>query len=131
MSTSRDYCFTSYNVNAMEALKNSAVQNEKLKYIVFQKEVCPTTQRVHYQGYLQLKDPARVAGVKKVLGDEGAHVERRKGTHAEVRHPRAEVMLRRAEPVLSRAEPILCPCCPHFIDPHAGHCLLQEGRDPC
>lgn len=108
--TSRDWCFTSYDLDAMGVLKDSISEKKEIKYLVAQNEVCPTTERVHVQGYVQLTKAMRMAGVKKVLGDAAAHLEKRKGTHAEVRHFRAE-------PLHFRAEPMLCPCCPHFLNP--------------
>jgi len=101
--TSRDWCFTSFAIDAMEKFKDSVEQNTAVKYAVLQKEVCPDTARPHYQGYIVLHKPSRMSGVKKVLGDASAHLEKRKGTHAEVRH--------------SRAEPC-CALCPHFLNPY-------------
>ena len=44
------------------------------------KEVCPTSGRLHWQGYIELKDKARLGKVKEVLGCPSAHLEMRRGT---------------------------------------------------
>jgi len=46
----------------------------KVKYIIYGKEVCPTTGTIHLQGFLQLSKKARFAGVKKLLGSK-YHIE--------------------------------------------------------
>lgn len=51
--------------------------------MIFQREVCPTTGREHWQGYLELKARQRLAGVKQVLGDPAVHLEPRKGSAIE------------------------------------------------
>jgi len=65
-------------------------------YFVGQEEVCPTTQRVHVQAYIELKDSIRLAGLKKLLQSEGIHAEKRYGsptqakaycTKSKTRHP--------------------------------------------
>jgi len=46
------------------------------------REVCPTTGRIHIHVVLSLRSPARLPGVKRLLGDT-AHIEPRYGTQAE------------------------------------------------
>jgi len=46
------------------------------KYHVFQLERCPTSQRLHYQGYIQLKRQQRFSAIKKV--DKDMHFEAQK-----------------------------------------------------
>lgn len=108
--TSRDYCFTSFAVNNFGIKENE----ETVKYLVYQTEVCPDTAKEHIQGFVRFNKPVRMPHVKKTFADNALHVETRKGTPAQVR---AEPVLRRAEPVLRRAETMLCPCCPHFLNP--------------
>lgn len=79
--TSRNYCFT-INGENLEAFDPDV--KEPLRYIVYQFEKCPTTNKVHIQGYLELSKPIRMAGVKKILGFN-AHLESRKGTRDEAR----------------------------------------------
>lgn len=48
--------------------------------MVWQFEVCPTTSRLHLQGYCELKGSHRIPKVKAALGAPTAHLERRQGT---------------------------------------------------
>lgn len=52
----------------------------KIKYICAQLECCPTTGKYHIQGYCELVDQMRLAGIKKVFRDKALHVEKRQGT---------------------------------------------------
>lgn len=52
----------------------------KMCFLVYQKEIAPTTNTPHYQGYVEFKEKITLAGVKKCLGDKTAHCEVRKGT---------------------------------------------------
>jgi len=44
------------------------------KYLIYGREVCPTTGTLHLQGFVQLVKKQRFAGVKKILGDK-YHIE--------------------------------------------------------
>ena len=59
------------------------VEHALFRYFVAQKEVCPTSGRLHWQGYIELKDKARLGKVKEVLGCPSAHLEMRRGSQAE------------------------------------------------
>lgn len=63
--------------------KGPNVEHALFRYFVAQKEVCPTSGRLHWQGYIELKDKARLGKVKEVLGCPSAHLEMRRGTQAE------------------------------------------------
>lgn len=76
--TSRNYCFTIYDMEWK--YENS----DSVKYCVYQKEKCPSTEREHYQGYIELNKPMRMAGLKKVLNCN-AHIESRKGNRDQAR----------------------------------------------
>lgn len=52
-------------------------------YLVFQRERCPKTGRLHFQGYAEFKRDTRLRGIQAALGTPTAHVELRKGTQAE------------------------------------------------
>lgn len=71
----RDWCFTSFEVTAPE-LKGGAT------YVCQQKEICPTTQRKHFQGYIEFKEKMSLTGLKKLYGDK-IHWGPRKGTQAQ------------------------------------------------
>lgn len=83
--TSRSYVFTSFNLNAFSDFgkKYKSGLNEKIRYIIFQHEICPTSQKEHIQGYLEFFSPKRIAGTKKLLNDNSIHLEKRRGTREE------------------------------------------------
>lgn len=70
--TSRNYCFTSYIKPNPEL--------ETIKYMIYGEELCPTTQRTHWQGYVEFNSSIRIAAVKKLFKDDTLHLEKRKGT---------------------------------------------------
>lgn len=72
LGTNRNYCFTAwkipeYNPNTM-------------KYMIYGEEMCPRTKTIHYQGYVELKSPARVVTCKKYFNDDTIHLEKRRGS---------------------------------------------------
>lgn len=69
---SRDYCFTSFN----EIKPNM----EKIKYIIYQPEICPSTNKKHYQGYVEFYKKTNLKNSKIYLGDEKIHLEKRHGS---------------------------------------------------
>lgn len=50
---------------------------------IYQLERCPESSRLHFQGYVRLRNKVRVRGVQKLLGLPTAHMERRRGSHEE------------------------------------------------
>lgn len=65
--TSRNYCFTDNTC--------TFTPTDVVKYAIWQKE---KTTHEHFQGYLELKKPTRLAGMKKIWPN--IHFELRKGT---------------------------------------------------
>lgn len=65
MSQSKSYCLTinNYSDDCLDKLKSI----EKITYAVFGKEVAPTTQTKHLQGYIQWTCKTRIKTVQKVL----------------------------------------------------------------
>lgn len=57
--------------------------NFPCSYIVYQREKCPTSGRLHYQGYTHFENGRTFIGVKRL--DPTAHWEPRRGTHEEAR----------------------------------------------
>lgn len=78
VAPAKHWCFTSYKTQ--EELTQAITRSDEYEYIVFQTEVCPETERVHQQGFIMMKKPVRFNNIKKVLGDNAAHCEKRKGT---------------------------------------------------
>jgi len=73
-ATFRAACITHYG-EAWEELP------EKLQYIAFAEETCPTTGRKHYQAWAYAKTPMRLTGWKKIF--PGDHIEQMMGTFAQ------------------------------------------------
>lgn len=70
---SRDYVFTTW--------EEPNIDNDKCRYWVYGKELCPTTHREHYQGFIIFNRTCRIPGAKRILGGgDGAHLEPRRGT---------------------------------------------------
>lgn len=83
--SNRSYVFTIFehdlNFDPQAAKENKSPISDLdplLRYLVLQLEQCPTTNRYHYQGYLELSTPRRIAYCKNSLGE--GHYEKRKGT---------------------------------------------------
>lgn len=78
-SPAKHWCFTSFKEyeHIHAALTRSP---EDYDYCIFQTEVCPETERVHQQGFIMMKKPVRFTSIKKLLDDNAAHCEKRKGT---------------------------------------------------
>lgn len=43
---------------------------DKVEYLIYQPEVCPSTGRLHYQAYIEMASPQRISGVARILGIE-------------------------------------------------------------
>jgi len=56
-----------------------------VKYIVWQWENAPTTNKKHCQGYVELKKALSIAGLKELFGCPRMHLEPRKGTRDQAR----------------------------------------------
>jgi len=63
------WCFTSYIEPSWTDI------HPKLRYIIFGQELCPTTDRMHWQGYLQCKTKQSLHALKKILNDNTVHLE--------------------------------------------------------
>lgn len=71
---SRTWCLTMWDV---------PVFNEKqMSYLVYGKETCPTTGRLHYQTFVRFYNAKEFSAVKKTFGND-AHIEVTKGSNDE------------------------------------------------
>jgi hypothetical protein len=75
----RNWIFTSYEV------ESPIVFPEWVRYAIYQKELCPSTSRVHYQGYMELTKPARMSYLKSNISDKW-HYETRKGSRDQAKN---------------------------------------------
>lgn len=78
LQTSRNYCFTAFNLDQLNKLKSL----KEIKYICYENEICPKTGTFHYQGYLELTKPMRFAALIKQITNETCFIRffKRKGT---------------------------------------------------
>ncbi len=99
--TSRRYCFTSYaeNVCPWASGDNGADVASAVRYCIFQREKCPATGSLHWQGYIELRAPVRVPGVQRLIGDSKAHCEVPRGTRVQARDYCRKPESRVADPV--------------------------------
>ena len=72
----RNYMFTLH----VEDDEWQPVLHERFRFLVAQLEVAPTTGQLHWQGYVELTQPARIPQVKAWLNAPTAHLEARRGT---------------------------------------------------
>lgn len=68
----RNYVFTAWSKRDLEPLIDLS------KYIIYGKEICPETHRLHYQGYMQLHNKLRLRTLVKLV--PGPHYEPQMGT---------------------------------------------------
>lgn len=76
----RHYCFTINNYTLDDLNNIALISLEKIKYIIYGKEIAPNTGTPHLQGYIELNTPQRMSYVKKLLNNNSVHLEARKGT---------------------------------------------------
>lgn len=84
---SRNWCFTSYELQLYDVWKASEVdlRAHGVKYLVYQEEIGNTEKRTHLQGYVEFVREKTRKKIKKILGDKAMHLEPRKGTADEAR----------------------------------------------
>lgn len=78
----RNYCFT---LNNPTEQLNFANNEENIKYCIYQRERGENGTE-HFQGYIELTKPMRIAGVKKLVQQfDRAHFESRRGNRTQAR----------------------------------------------
>lgn len=86
MAQSRRWCWTSFDTTLAAALQSKEVKSgprPQMKFLVFQEETCPETQRPHLQGYTEFTTGVRRAAFQRWLGDNVAHCDAAKGSGPE------------------------------------------------
>lgn len=78
---SRNYCFTLFCEEKMgiKLVPRWTKLPEEIKYMCWQREICPKTRKLHLQGYMELSKPMRYNAVQEMIGHK-VHLEKRKGT---------------------------------------------------
>jgi len=79
MSKSRHYCATFFK-RPEEKLPDN------IKYVIHGQETCPTTNKTHWQSYIELTKPMRIKAVKTLFNDNTIHLESRKGSRDQARN---------------------------------------------
>lgn len=59
--------------------------DSKVSYFAYQREICPNTKKLHFQGYTQFHSKTTAFYLKNWLNDKGAHIEIQRGTNSEAR----------------------------------------------
>ncbi len=79
-----NFCFTLYDFdeNYKEMLKNIYTDTD-IQYMVFQKEKCPKTDKLHLQGYAETLRRHTRNPIKKMFKSNTIHIEKRRGTQQE------------------------------------------------
>lgn len=54
--------------------KVNYMNNKLVQFIVFQKEICPTNNRAHFQGYIEFVKPYSLAYAKSLFKDKGIYL---------------------------------------------------------
>lgn len=88
MAMSRYWLFTSFNPVFLEnhaAIFEELISKDELTYGVYQIEKCPNTEKEHIQGYFIFSTRKRISSIKKLLGDNQIHLEKRKGSHQQAK----------------------------------------------
>lgn len=71
---SRTWCVTSYN-------EHMNPDTDQTKYLIYQRETCPDTGRLHWQMYMVFHHAKQYKAVQKFVGDMCAHCEVRRKSH--------------------------------------------------
>ncbi len=81
----RNLCWTSFNVTeeTVTRLRRLPRVNDRVRYIVFQKEICPTTNREHLQGYVEFADKTTFKQTKEIFGLRDVHLALARGNSDE------------------------------------------------
>ncbi len=90
MSRRRNWCFTLHLPDDTEYERTSAnryleIDKPTVRYAVWQLETCPSTGRLHLQGYIEFTDSKRKRAVKLILGSNRVHLEPRFASREQAR----------------------------------------------
>lgn len=75
---SRNWCFTDYENLDFDKIYKENI--DLIRYLNVGKEICPTTNKEHNQGWIQFRNKKRMNGVKKVFGTKKLHLEMCRGS---------------------------------------------------
>lgn len=73
----RRYCFTVNNPTPETTPQYLA---SSMRFLIYGREVCPSTGTPHLQGYVEFVNPHRITGIKTLAGFQTAHLEVARGS---------------------------------------------------
>ncbi len=73
----RNWCFTDFSLPNLKSIFDE--NKDIIRYLAYGEEICPTTKRTHYQGWIQMVNPKDLNPVRRMLGGK-AHLEPCMGT---------------------------------------------------
>lgn len=80
---SRKWCFTLNNYSEEDIKNLESLYPEMVSYIIFGKEIAPTTGTPHLQGFLYMKRAVSLATIKRNISSQTIHLEIARGSFAE------------------------------------------------
>lgn len=76
----RNICFVSYDTRAPKDTIEEHDFKKYIKYMVYQLEKCPSTSRLHYQGYCEFFKGLTRDQIKKIFNYKGLNIRNRRGS---------------------------------------------------
>ncbi len=77
---SKNWCFTDFELLDWTKIYKDS---DNIRYICWGTEVCPSTKKKHYQGWIQTTTKKRIGGIKKLCQSKMIHVESCRGSENE------------------------------------------------
>lgn len=76
--TSRKWCFTCFKMDTnWEEIYN--LYSDIIRFLIIGREICPKTNKEHWQGYIQMFEPCRMSKIQFMFEDK-CHLESQRGT---------------------------------------------------
>lgn len=91
----RNWVFTAYDLEHFQVPDT----DKNFRYCIYQAETCPTTSRVHLQGYAEFTRTMRMKKIKELFHDPTMHLEPRQGSREQARAYCKKAETRYAEPI--------------------------------
>ena len=74
----RNWCFTDFKLLDIKSIYDE--YTDIIRYIGWGEELCPKTQKKHYQGFIQFKNKKTMGGVKRIFKCKSLHLEPCRGS---------------------------------------------------
>lgn len=73
LKQSRNWCFTDFTLTNYSDIYHK--YSDIIRYICWGEETCPSTKKIHHQGWIQFTTKRTMGGVKRILKIKGIHLE--------------------------------------------------------